>query len=57
MDGTADNLEAPPGEPLTRREQEILVFLDEGFTAPEIAEQLSVLDGGRVRARGLRGRR
>lgn len=29
-------------EPLTRREREILTFLNEGFSAPEIAEQLTV---------------
>src|SRR5437773_10409009 len=42
MTDRATDPDAPLLEPLTRREREILVYLDEGFSAPEIAEQLSL---------------
>jgi DNA-binding NarL/FixJ family response regulator len=37
MSSREPNSAGAPAEPLTRREREILVFLDEGFSAPEIA--------------------
>src|SRR5713101_5545981 len=36
------NPNPPLIEPLTRREREILDLLDQGFSAPEIAEQLTL---------------
>ena len=42
MGGLETDSAAPLVEPLTRREREILVYLNEGFSAPEIAEQLSL---------------
>jgi predicted ATPase/DNA-binding CsgD family transcriptional regulator len=42
MGGQDSNSAAPLVEPLTRREHEVLTFLSEGFSAPEIAEQLTL---------------
>ena len=36
---------AQPGDPLTRREHEILALLAEGMTTPQIAERLGIRPG------------
>ena len=42
MSAAEDRPDEPLVEPLTRRESEILGLLDQGFSAPEIAEQLTL---------------
>ena len=42
MRGESIDPERPLVEPLTRREQQVLRLLAEGYTGPEIAEQLTV---------------
>ena len=42
MNSEAQQADEPLVEPLTRREREILGLLDQGFSAPEIAEQLTL---------------